>query len=186
MDDSDFNYSAYDYLHRFTISDIAHGFSRIGKEKNERSSMKNVITKALKQAVSNGSLISNLQITHESPDNTRIERIDWNTIRIRRKELEKWFELRDAKPPFLYREARNNKASNKPRPSQIAKAVCQGIARTLWKANPNMTIADMLKREEIQEYGGAAHYSAEKTVRPWLSDVDTRPTNKKSGRPKKH
>jgi len=72
----------------------------------------------------------------------------------------------------------------KPRNSQIAKAVCQGIAKTLWEANPDMTIADMLKRDEVLEYGGAKYYNLEKTVRPWLSKVDPRLPEKKTGRPK--
>jgi hypothetical protein len=181
MDYFDDKYLAYDCLHEFQISDIGHGFSRIGKDKNIRISMKNVITKALKQSVLNGNLISTLQINDESPDN---QPIDWQAIRIQRNELEKWFESRDQNPPFLYSEARNQKGGSKPRHSQIAKAVCQGIARTLWKANPDMTIADMLKREEILEYGEAKHYQG-KTVHAWLSPVDPRPTDKKTGRPQK-
>ena len=70
------------------------------------------------------------------------------------------------------------------RASQLAKAACQAVAKTLWKANPDMSIADMLKREEILEYGGGKHYSPEKTVRSWLSEVDPRPRAKKTGRPK--
>jgi len=74
-------------------------------------------------------------------------------------------------------------SEKKPRNNQIAKKVCQGIAQTLWKADPDMTIAAMLDREEIREYGGAKFYE-DKTIRSWLSAVDPRPPEKKSGRPK--
>lgn len=86
--------------------------------------------------------------------------------------------------PEPVEDKRGSVVHKKPRNNQISKAVCQGIAKTLWKANPEMTIADMLKQHEVLEYGGAKHYSLEKTVRPWLSEVDPRPPEKKTGRPK--
>jgi hypothetical protein len=75
-------------------------------------------------------------------------------------------------------------ASSNPRQSQLDKVACQAIARTLWKATPDMTIADMAKTEDIQKFGHAACYT-DKTVRGWLSGVDIRPPEMKTGRPKK-
>jgi len=70
-----------------------------------------------------------------------------------------------------------------PRKSAFAKAKCQAVALTLWESSPDMTIADLLKQHEIQEYGGAKYYSS-KVVGSWISEVDKRPPEKKTGRPK--
>jgi len=130
MDYSDYDYSEYDCLDEFTISDIAYGFSRIGKEKVQRASKRNIITDALKQAILKGRLISTLQINDESPDNPPI---DWKAIRIQRNEIKKWFESKGQKPPFLFPEARNVESGSKPRLNQTEKAACQhegkGIVR---------------------------------------------------------
>ena len=70
------------------------------------------------------------------------------------------------------------------RPSTMAKIACQQIAQALWKEQPNMTIADMVKHSAIQQYGGAAVYTPA-TVRVWLSATAPAEVSSKRGRPRK-
>ena len=70
------------------------------------------------------------------------------------------------------------------RPSTLARVTSQQIARALWKEHPSMTIADMVKQSMIQQYGGAAVYTAS-TVRDWLSAVAPSEVKNKRGRPRK-
>lgn len=56
------------------------------------------------------------------------------------------------------------------RPNQLAKIACQVVAQNLWKADINISIADMVRRSEIQELCGAKSYVYE-VVRRWLSEV---------------
>ena len=69
------------------------------------------------------------------------------------------------------------------RPVQRARIACQEIARALWKADPALTIAAMVDRDEIQRLGGAARWVPE-VVQRWLSEVDPRDPSKKRGRRK--
>ena len=69
------------------------------------------------------------------------------------------------------------------RPVQRARIACQQIARALWKAEPTLTIAAMIERDEIQRLGGAARWVPE-VVQRWLSEVDERDPSKKRGRRK--
>jgi hypothetical protein len=56
------------------------------------------------------------------------------------------------------------------RPNQEARITCQNIAKNIWKSEKNVSIADMVKRPEIQNLGGANYYAYE-VVRRWLSQV---------------
>ncbi len=69
-------------------------------------------------------------------------------------------------------------------PVQRTKVTCQNIAAYLWKESPDMTIADMVKRDEVQRLGGGGHYS-EKTLRKWLSQVAPPSVKGRRGRPPK-
>lgn len=66
--------------------------------------------------------------------------------------------------------------------NNIAKRVCQGIAKTLWYLNPEMTIAQMCVHHAIRNYGDGKLFDSDTTLHRWLSEVD--PRNKKTG-PKK-
>jgi len=70
------------------------------------------------------------------------------------------------------------------RPNQIHRQLCQVVAQTLWDIYPSMTIVDMMRHKAIREYGGGGYYSPEKTLRKWLSEVDPRTKEQKTGRPK--
>jgi len=70
------------------------------------------------------------------------------------------------------------------RPSTMAKVACQQIAQTVWKEQPSMTIADMVKHPIVQQYGGAAPYGPA-TIRAWLSQVAPTDVKNKRGRPRK-
>lgn len=56
------------------------------------------------------------------------------------------------------------------RPSQMARIACQSIAINIWKLDKSVSIADMVKRSEIQELGNGKYYVYE-VVRRWLSEV---------------
>lgn len=66
------------------------------------------------------------------------------------------------------------------RPEQETRLICQGIAIALWDANPEMTSTDMAKNHLILKEGGGSVYT-EKTRYVWVSDVDPRPEEKKTG-----
>lgn len=85
----------------------------------------------------------------------------------------------------LWRSVRPKGSERKLRPEQEAKLICQGIAIALWDSNPDMTIAEMIKQEVLLEKGGGNCY-IEDTIRGWVSEVDPRPSEKKTGpKPKK-
>ena len=69
----------------------------------------------------------------------------------------------------------------KTRPSQLARIACQSIAKNIWKLDKSVSIADMVKRSEIQDLGGAKPYVYE-VVRRWLSDVAPPEVKAKVGR----
>lgn len=60
---------------------------------------------------------------------------------------------------------------------------CQAIAKRLWEENPDMTIADLLRAPQLNSY--VMKYKDKKTIRNWLSKIDKRPKERKTGRPKK-
>lgn len=68
------------------------------------------------------------------------------------------------------------------RSNQKARIACQTIAINLWKKDPTMTIADMIKRPEIQDLGGAKSYVSD-VVRRWLSEVAPPEVKANRGRP---
>lgn len=106
-----------------------------------------------------------------SPGHSYIIR-DW-PLDVRREYFE------DLEKSSLNKEMKSDAAS---RPNQRARIACQTIAINLWKTNPTMTIADMVKRPEIQDLGGAKSYSPD-VVRRWLSEVASAEVKAKKGRP---
>lgn len=68
--------------------------------------------------------------------------------------------------------------------SAADKIRCQAIALCLWHDNPNLTINDIVQDEKIKRFGNGAQYTS-KTLRKWVSVVDTRSPSEKTGRPKK-
>lgn len=64
------------------------------------------------------------------------------------------------------------------------RVACQVIAESIWKDEPEKTIADMVKDVRIQKLGGAAWFVPE-VVRRWLSDVAPAKVKAKRGRPAK-
>ena len=81
-------------------------------------------------------------------------------------------------------ESDSNTINDSSRPSQKARVACQVIALNLWKTDINISIADMVKRPEIRNLGGAASY-ANDVVRRWLSEVAPAVVSARIGRPKK-
>lgn len=78
----------------------------------------------------------------------------------------------------------SGQAGTAARPSTLSRIACQQIAQSVWREEPSTTIADMVKHQVIQQYGGAAVYSAT-TVREWLSAVAPADVKNKRGRPRK-
>lgn len=70
------------------------------------------------------------------------------------------------------------------RGNQAAKIACQQIARAIWQKEPTRRIADVIRDELIQEYGGAKHY-VDDTVRGWISVVAPQGVRENRGRPRK-
>ena len=67
-------------------------------------------------------------------------------------------------------------------PCQQDRLDCQAIARELWLEHPDWIQADLLKHHRIKSY---ATQWKPKTVLGWLSKVDPRLKEQRSGRPKK-
>lgn len=65
------------------------------------------------------------------------------------------------------------------RPSQRHKERCRAIAALLWANDPNVTIADMVLRDEIALYGCEGKNYTEQVLRTWISDLCP---NRKPGR----
>lgn len=90
----------------------------------------------------------------------------------------------DARNEKEIQETQSDLIEKKLRPSQATKRICQVIALTLWDIYPDMTIEDMKDHKAILEYGGGNYYSGKNTLRDWLSEVDPRPLEVKTGRPR--
>jgi len=60
---------------------------------------------------------------------------------------------------------------------------CQTIAKELWEKDPSKTIKALIDAPELKLY--KQKYSGRHTLRGWLSKVDPRPEDKKTGRPSK-
>ena len=71
------------------------------------------------------------------------------------------------------------------RPDQQDRAMCQTIAKRIWAEHPDMTIADMTKRPEIQIEGNGKAYRGKNTLRNWLKEVAPAFVRNRRGRPKK-
>ncbi len=69
-----------------------------------------------------------------------------------------------------------------PRPSQKARIACQVIAASIWKLEPDKTIADMCRDERILKLGDAMRYE-ERTVRRWIQEVAPAHVSARRGRP---
>lgn len=67
------------------------------------------------------------------------------------------------------------------RPSQKATLKCQAIAQTLWHQDPNLTIQEITQHHAILEYGDGKRYIGKNTLRGWISEVDPRPKENKTG-----
>jgi len=76
------------------------------------------------------------------------------------------------------------KGKSRTRTESIHKQTCQAIAKTLWDANPTMTIEEIKNHPSIQEHGYGKHYTGKNTLRDWLREVDPRPPEAKTGRKK--
>ena len=69
--------------------------------------------------------------------------------------------------------------------SQRARIACQEIAKSIWKSEPDMTIAKMVEDEAIQRLGGGQYYVSE-VVRRWLAEVAPAKVKARRGRPPKN
>lgn len=76
--------------------------------------------------------------------------------------------------------------ANRHKNAKFDSMICQAIARTLWDEHPDLTIEELKQYRAIQIYGNARAYTGKNTVREWLSAVDTRSADAKSGRKKKN
>lgn len=56
-------------------------------------------------------------------------------------------------------------------PSTKTAIACQVVAEQLWKMNPDLTIAEMSQRDEIQILCGAQNYQGVNTVRNWIKAI---------------
>jgi hypothetical protein len=80
----------------------------------------------------------------------------------------------------------NNSQEPKPRHNQIQKLKCREIAKKIWEADPDITIEEMIMRDELAAYtfqkDGKTMY-ASKTLRDWIKDLC--PNRDPGRRPKK-
>jgi len=60
---------------------------------------------------------------------------------------------------------------NKMRNNQRHKERCRAIAALLWSKEPEITIADMILRDEITVFGCEGKNYAEDTLRDWIKDL---------------
>jgi hypothetical protein len=78
-----------------------------------------------------------------------------------------------------------NTAPKTLRNDQEARIAAQVIARRLWKDNPSMLIAEVVKHDSIQHLCGADHYG-EAAVRRWVKQVAPPKVSARRGRPRKN
>jgi hypothetical protein len=98
--------------------------------------------------------------------------------------LRRFCDLNNLTMPEFWEPSSPGEAAPPPRREQVDKAVCQGIALTLWEQEPTLTIQALVEHPAIQRYGNGAHYK-DKTLHGWLAEVDPRPKEAKTGRPRK-
>jgi hypothetical protein len=70
------------------------------------------------------------------------------------------------------------------RTNQRARIACQVVATSLWKNEPEATIASMVKHPAIQQLCSGSHYDDE-TIREWIKVVAPDAVRQKRGRPPK-
>lgn len=70
------------------------------------------------------------------------------------------------------------------RQNQLAKIACQQIAVAIWQKEPSRRIAEVIRDELIQEYGGAKYFNDD-TVREWIKVVAPADVRARRGRPRK-
>jgi len=99
-----------------------------------------------------------------------------NSILLERNQHEMIFQKELSNPPA-------KSIEKKLRPCQINKIACQTIARILWAEDPNKKIADIIKHPYILKIGNGNYYKGKNTLRDWVSEVDPRPADQKTGRP---
>ncbi|TLN00322.1 hypothetical protein FDZ73_19790 [bacterium] len=78
----------------------------------------------------------------------------------------------------------NESGSASLRRNQIATIACQQIAKAIWSKDPTRRIADVIRDELIQEYGGAKYFN-EATVREWIKTSAPPDVRANRGRPRK-
>lgn len=76
-------------------------------------------------------------------------------------------------------------SSKKLRFNQEAKVACRMAAQSIWKKDPNRTIASVIRDDVLQTYCGAAHYD-EETIREWINTLAPDAIRKHRGRPRKN
>lgn len=115
----------------------------------------------------------------------------WQTYLFKPKEIIEWCEEKQIKlPPMLLSymgltpETPKN-TSSKLNQNQLSKQLCQAVAKTLWDIYPRMTIEEMKSHHAIQTHGNGVMYGGKNTLRGWLSEVDPRPSEMKTGKKKK-
>lgn len=84
----------------------------------------------------------------------------------------------------VIREALEDTNSPSLRKNQAAKVACQQIAMVLWQKDSSRRIADVIRDDLIQEYGGAKYFN-EDTVREWIKVVAPTDVRARKGRPPK-
>lgn len=116
----------------------------------------------------------------------------FDNVYITRHSLQELCEVHNVEPPSFWPQetlesgkAKEEASPKKLSPSAQDKSLVHAVAKTLWDEHPKMTIADMLTHKAILTYAGGKNYSAEKTLRRWLSEVDPRTQAEKTGRPRK-
>lgn len=156
----------------------------------ELSKLKKKVTSVLIQSVSNEEVTVSPLIDGETImyDNYGVIGYASDKIYIRIKDLCSWAVAKryylpdELKHLTVQGEVESQKTPEKTlRPNQIAKIKCQAIAQTLWQIYPKMTTEEMKKHPAILEFGGGKDFQGKNTLRDWLSEVDPRPDDKKTG-----
>lgn len=70
------------------------------------------------------------------------------------------------------------------RKNQAVRLVCRQIASVIWQRDPTRRIAEVIRDDLIQEFGGAKYF-VEDTVREWIKDLAPPEVRTRRGRPRK-
>ena len=71
-----------------------------------------------------------------------------------------------------------------PRTSRIDKESVQAVALTLWEIDHSLTISALAQHPSVLRFANGGLYE-ERTLHQWISKVDPRPKEQKTGRPRK-